>query len=135
MYAHWRSLDDYETMRRDPGPAPYLQEALTIAEFEPVVMCAPDDYTAQQAWSRCGEGVEVITAIPTDDLWMRDIAPVFRRDGYGGLDTVGPVALKQGTNVLVFKVINEKADWSGCARFTDKDGNPIKKLKAGTKPE
>jgi heme-degrading monooxygenase HmoA len=21
MYAQWRSLDDYETMRRDPGPA------------------------------------------------------------------------------------------------------------------
>ena len=35
MYAQWRSLDDYETMRRDPGPVPYLQEALTIATFEP----------------------------------------------------------------------------------------------------
>ena len=35
MYAQWRSLDDYETMRRDPGPVPYLQEALTIAKFEP----------------------------------------------------------------------------------------------------
>ena len=35
MYAQWRSLDDYETMRRDPGPIPYLQEALTIATFEP----------------------------------------------------------------------------------------------------
>jgi hypothetical protein len=37
MYAQWRSLDDYETMRRDPGPVPYLQEALTIAKFEPGV--------------------------------------------------------------------------------------------------
>src|SRR3954464_3185690 len=35
MYAQWRSLDDYETMRRDPGPTPYLKEALTIAKFEP----------------------------------------------------------------------------------------------------
>jgi quinol monooxygenase YgiN len=35
MYAQWRSLDDYEAMRRDPGPVPYLQEALTIATFEP----------------------------------------------------------------------------------------------------
>jgi hypothetical protein len=31
MYAQWRGLDDYETMRRDPGPVPYLPEALTIA--------------------------------------------------------------------------------------------------------
>jgi hypothetical protein len=35
MYAQWRSLDDYETMRRHPGPTPYLQEALTMATFEP----------------------------------------------------------------------------------------------------
>ena len=35
MYSQWRSLADYEAMRRDPGPAPYLQEALTIAKFEP----------------------------------------------------------------------------------------------------
>jgi hypothetical protein len=35
MYAQWRGLDDYEAMRRDPGPMPYLQEALTIATFEP----------------------------------------------------------------------------------------------------
>ncbi|GAA1392353.1 agmatine deiminase family protein [Kitasatospora putterlickiae] len=62
--------------------------ARTIAEFEPVVMCAPDDWTAGKARTQCGSGVEVTTAIPTDDLWMRDIAPVFRRDGYGGLDAV-----------------------------------------------
>jgi quinol monooxygenase YgiN len=35
MYSQWRSLGDYEAMRRDPGPVPYLQEALTIAKFEP----------------------------------------------------------------------------------------------------
>ncbi|MFH9354884.1 agmatine/peptidylarginine deiminase [Kitasatospora sp. NPDC017646] len=62
--------------------------ARTIAQFEPVVMCAPDDWTADKARARCGPAVEVITAIPTDDLWMRDIAPVFRRDGYGGLEAV-----------------------------------------------
>ncbi|GCD93022.1 agmatine deiminase family protein [Embleya hyalina] len=63
--------------------------ARTIAEFEPVVLCAPDDYTARKARSRCGSGVEVTTDIAVDDLWMRDIAPVFRYDGRGGLDAVG----------------------------------------------
>ncbi|MFE7558277.1 agmatine/peptidylarginine deiminase [Kitasatospora sp. NPDC057500] len=62
--------------------------ARTIAEFEPVVMCAPDNWTAGKVRAQCGSGVEVTTAIPTDDLWMRDIAPVFRRDGYGGLEAV-----------------------------------------------
>ena len=35
MYAQWESAAAYEAMRRDPGPLPYLQEALTIAKFEP----------------------------------------------------------------------------------------------------
>jgi len=35
MYAPWRSAEDYESMRRDPGPRPFLEEALTIAAFEP----------------------------------------------------------------------------------------------------
>ena len=37
MYAQWRSAEDYESMRRDPGPLPFLEEALTIAKFEPSI--------------------------------------------------------------------------------------------------
>ncbi|HEV8061633.1 MAG TPA: hypothetical protein VGP68_17260 [Gemmataceae bacterium] len=43
------------------------------------------------------------------------------------------LTLKKGSNTLVFKVINEGADWSGCARFTDKDGKPLKSLKVELK--
>jgi quinol monooxygenase YgiN len=35
MYAQWRSLEDYEAMRRDPAPLPYLRQAMEIAKFEP----------------------------------------------------------------------------------------------------
>jgi quinol monooxygenase YgiN len=35
MYAQWRSAEDYQAMRQDPGPLPLLEEALTIAKFEP----------------------------------------------------------------------------------------------------
>ena len=35
MYAQWRSVADYEAMRQDPTPLPFLQEALAIATFEP----------------------------------------------------------------------------------------------------
>jgi hypothetical protein len=35
MYAQWRTIEDYEAMRKDPAPLPYLQQALTIAKFEP----------------------------------------------------------------------------------------------------
>ncbi|MDH6120871.1 agmatine deiminase [Kitasatospora sp. GAS204A] len=63
--------------------------ARTIARYEPVVLCAPDDYSVSQAQHACGPSVSVIGSIPTDDLWMRDIAPVFRRDGRGGLQAIG----------------------------------------------
>jgi quinol monooxygenase YgiN len=35
MYAHWRSAEDYQAMRENPAPLPYLQQALAIAKFEP----------------------------------------------------------------------------------------------------
>jgi hypothetical protein len=48
-------------------------------------------------------------------------------------DTV-EVTLQKGVNVFVFKIVNEKVDWSGSARFLDKDGKPVKSLKATTTP-
>ena len=35
MYAQWRSVEDYEAMRRDPAPLPYFQQALAIGKFDP----------------------------------------------------------------------------------------------------
>lgn len=49
-------------------------------------------------------------------------------------DSTAGLALKKGVNVIVFKVVNEKIDWSGCLRFTDKDGKPITDLKVSLKP-
>jgi quinol monooxygenase YgiN len=35
MVAKWRSAEEYQAMRSDPAPLPFLQEALTIAKFDP----------------------------------------------------------------------------------------------------
>ena len=35
MYAKWRSEEDYQAMRKDPTPLPFLQRALAIAKLEP----------------------------------------------------------------------------------------------------
>ena len=35
MYAQWRSNEDYQAMRENPAPLPFLQQALAIAKFEP----------------------------------------------------------------------------------------------------
>ena len=39
------------------------------------------------------------------------------------------VTLQKGVNVIVFKVVNEKEDWSGCLRFVDKDDKPVTNVK------
>jgi quinol monooxygenase YgiN len=35
MYAQWRTVEDYERMRRRPDSSPFLAEALSFASFEP----------------------------------------------------------------------------------------------------
>jgi quinol monooxygenase YgiN len=46
MYAQWRSLQDYETMRRNLGPVAYLQEALSMAKFEPGIYDVVESFAA-----------------------------------------------------------------------------------------
>lgn len=46
----------------------------------------------------------------------------------------GDVTLVKGQNVLVFKVINEKNNWQGCARFL-KDGAAVKNIKISLTPQ
>ena len=46
----------------------------------------------------------------------------------------GDVTLAKGQNVLVFKVINEKNNWQGCARFM-KDGAPVKNITISLAPQ
>jgi hypothetical protein len=63
---------------------------------------------------------------------------VFRQDQSRALmrdQDIAVVTLNRGVNVLVFKVINEKLDWSGCARFTDRDGNVLRDLQVTTTPQ
>jgi WD40 repeat protein/serine/threonine protein kinase len=51
------------------------------------------------------------------------------------LDPVGPVTLRKGTNVLVFKVVNVTWDWFGCLRIVDSEGSPVQGLQVRLTPE
>jgi len=46
----------------------------------------------------------------------------------------GETTLVKGQNVVVFKVLNEKNNWQGCARFM-KDGSAVKNLKISLAPQ
>jgi quinol monooxygenase YgiN len=37
MYAQWANIDDYQSMRQDPGSAPALEQALKVATFDPAM--------------------------------------------------------------------------------------------------
>jgi agmatine deiminase len=62
--------------------------AKTIAKYEPVLMCV-NSSSVPAARSACGPTVTVVGTIPVDDCWMRDMGPVFRTNGHGGLDAIG----------------------------------------------
>ncbi|MEO8427374.1 MAG: WD40 repeat domain-containing protein, partial [Verrucomicrobiota bacterium] len=49
-------------------------------------------------------------------------------------DQVPRVEIKAGINVLVFKVVNEKAGWGGSVRFTDTTGQPVKGIRVVLTP-
>jgi hypothetical protein len=49
-------------------------------------------------------------------------------------DSTPNLTLQKGVNVIVFKVVNEKLDWSGCLRFLDKNEKPVTGLKVQLKP-
>jgi hypothetical protein len=50
------------------------------------------------------------------------------------VDTVGPVELKRGIDVLLFKVVNEAQDWQCCARLVDDAGRPAQGLRLRLTP-
>jgi hypothetical protein len=50
------------------------------------------------------------------------------------LDTIGPLVLEQGTNVLLFKVVNEYVDWQGCVRLVDAAGRPAQDIRIKLTP-
>jgi hypothetical protein len=45
MYAQCRTIEDYEAMRKDPAALPHLQEALTIAKFEPGMYAVVESFS------------------------------------------------------------------------------------------
>jgi quinol monooxygenase YgiN len=45
MYAQWRSVEDYQAMRENPAPLPYLQQALAIAKFDPGMYEVVESYS------------------------------------------------------------------------------------------
>ncbi len=48
MYAQWRSVEDYQAMRENPAPLPYLQQALSFAKFDPGMYEVVENYSGTE---------------------------------------------------------------------------------------
>lgn len=44
------------------------------------------------------------------------------------------VELHAGTNIILFKVVNEKQNWQGCLRLTDSSGAPLRGIRLALSP-
>jgi hypothetical protein len=64
---------------------------------------------------------------------------VYRALGSHGIvavqDAVPDITLNAGLNVLVFKLVNERYDWTGFVGLADSQGNPVKGIKVTLEPE
>jgi hypothetical protein len=73
-----------------------------------------------------------------DSAWTLNNVEVIRIYSGRGVtkdqDYSKPLTLKKGMNVLSFSVINGGAGAGACARFVDKDRNPIKNMKITLTP-
>lgn len=49
MYAQWKSVQEYEAMRKNIGPVPYLEQAMSIAKFEPGMYDVVDIFHADSS--------------------------------------------------------------------------------------
>ena len=48
MYAQWRSMEDYQAMRQNTAAAPYLQQALSIAKFDPGIYEVAETFVSDE---------------------------------------------------------------------------------------
>jgi heme-degrading monooxygenase HmoA len=49
MYAQWRSVEDYQAMRENSAPLPYLQQVLAVAKFDPGIYEVVETYSGTVA--------------------------------------------------------------------------------------
>ncbi|MEO8427229.1 MAG: hypothetical protein ABI651_08975 [Verrucomicrobiota bacterium] len=45
------------------------------------------------------------------------------------------ISLNAGLNVLMFKVVNESAEWQGSIRLSDVQGNPVGGIRVTVDPD
>jgi uncharacterized Zn ribbon protein len=91
------------------------------------------------AYIHADEQMTVRLAVGSNDqckVWVNG-KPIIKFTDTRTLDKdtdTGDVVLNKGQNVVVFKVINEKNNWQGAARFLQ-NGTPVRNIRVATTPQ
>jgi len=109
----------------------------TNIDFEPI----ENAMNVIVAYVVCDQDIsDVVLSIGSDDsaMWTLNGTEVIRayasRGSVPDEDRSQPVALKKGMNTLVGTIINGVGPSAACARFMDKDNNPVKNIKISLVP-
>src|ERR1700722_15399912 len=78
MYAQWKSVEEYEAMRRDPRPLPFFEEPLTLAKFDPGMYEVVRTFSP--IGSRKGDTLRTGRLLRSSDLATRQLR---RQDDFG----------------------------------------------------
>ncbi len=86
----WPFNDDYWLGYLEVARQDFTGLIRTIADFEPVIVTVADEEAQEDAKKRLGATTNGLKNIrfrrfPLDDIWFRDMAPIFIRDVHGKL--------------------------------------------------
>jgi WD40 repeat protein len=103
---------------------------LTARYFAYAACYLRSDRQRNDLWLQVGSDDQAKVSINGQDVYQFRIPRAL-----GGPETIGPLSLEQGTNVLLFQVANEGADWLGCIRLVDEAGRPAQGIRYTLTPE
>jgi WD40 repeat protein len=87
------------------------------------------DRARDSLWLQVGSDDQSKVYLNGRDIYQnRDVRDV------SWLNTIGPLGLQRGVNVLLFKVANETGEWGGCLRLVDDTGRPVQGLRVKLTP-
>jgi tetratricopeptide (TPR) repeat protein len=79
---------------------------------------------------RVGSDDQASVTLNGKEVYRRSAGRCFEPDD----DEVKPIALRKGSNLLVFEVVNQKNFWEGSLHFVAADGRPAEGLRFGLEP-
>jgi len=136
-----KALKPLQHQKSSAAGQEFRWEVGTSSEWFLDLGSAENSMTFAVTYIVCDADVEATLLTGSDDsgAWWLNGQEVQRFVGGRGTEkdqdrTAKPVSLKKGVNFLMAAVINGGGPTGACARFADKEGKPLLKIRSGAEP-